>query len=492
MMLDMIWLVSFLVEISFFRASMNGHLKQIAAGFLVLLIVGVTMLEFSWFGSWFAIVVVILLPFRLLNVARVIKNRMHPSYLSRATLRTSVSIMVLHVAGFLFVSSPIWALRPYFPVISLVVAASMFGLALLHVYKTRHIRNTKHYSDNELPTVSVCIPARNETDDLEQCLRSIIANDYPKLEILVLDDCSQDKTALTIKSFAQDGVRFVQGEPPAARWLAKNQAYDKLTHEATGELLLFCGVDVRLGPHAIRALVTTMLNRNKTMISVLPLRFYSRFSEAFIQPMRYWWELVPPRRLLKRPAVLSTCWLVNRKKLAKCGGFTALSHAIMPEGFFARQFIKTDGYSFIRADEELDVQTVKPFSEQWATAVRTNYPQIRRRPEMAILLTIFSSIFLISPFGMLFYGIFTLNTPLTILTGLNCILLTCTHVLIMKISDPANVSIALFTLPFAALAEIIIGHTSMLKYEFGIVEWKDRNVCIPVMHAYPKLPNIPE
>ncbi|MBA3758818.1 glycosyltransferase [Candidatus Saccharibacteria bacterium] len=486
----MIWLLSFLVEVAILNTSTSGRLKKLMASFLMLLIICATVIEFSWFGPWFAIVVLLLLPFRLLNVVRVIKNRMHPAYLKQATLRTTVSVMLLHIVGFLAVSSALRMLWSYLPAIMLAVAVIMFGMALLHVYKTRHITNTKHYSDKELPTVSVCIPARNETDALEQCLRSILANDYPKLEILVLDDCSQDKTALTIKSFAQAGVRFVQGEPPADKWLAKNQAYDKLTREATGELLLFCGVDVRLGSHAIKALVTTMLNRDKEMISVMPLRFYSRIREAFIQPMRYWWELVPPRRLLKRPAVLSTCWLINRRKLIKNGGFSAQSHAIIPEGYFARHFIKTDDYSFIRADEELDVQTTKPFSEQWATAVRTNYPQIRRRPEMAFLLTIFSCVFLISPFGVFLYGLLTLNTILMLITGISCILLTSTHVLIMKVSDPANVSIAIFTLPLAALAEIAVGYTSMLKYEFGIVEWKDRNVCIPVMHVVPKLPDM--
>src|SRR5690606_4941791 len=102
--------------------------------------------------------------------------------------------------------------------------------------------------------------------------------------------------------------------------------------EATGELILFCGVDVRLGPHAIRALTTTLLSRKKSMISVMPLRFYSKLNEAFIQPMRYWWELVPPRKLVNRPPVLSTCWLVARKQLAKAGGFAAVSHSIIPEG----------------------------------------------------------------------------------------------------------------------------------------------------------------
>src|SRR5690606_10627587 len=96
----------------------------------------------------------------------------------------------------------------WLPIASLILSATILGLLIYHLRKTRHITNRTHYSDKELPTVSVCIPARNETNALEDCLRSMLANDYPKLEILVLDDCSQDRTAEVIKSFAHAGVRF--------------------------------------------------------------------------------------------------------------------------------------------------------------------------------------------------------------------------------------------------------------------------------------------
>jgi chlorobactene glucosyltransferase len=487
----MIWFAGYALEILLFNVPWLWRFKRVLS-LLLILVVLATSAYVVLFSSPSFILIIFLLPFRLLNLLRVLQSRMHPRYLRDTTRRTSWVLLVLH-ALVLTIAVPLAVNFGYLlPWILLIVAAIMFGLALFHVHKTRHIPNTTHYSDKELPTVSICIPARNETDSLEQCLRSVIANDYPKLEILVLDDCSQDKTAEVIKSFAQDGVRFVQGEPPAERWLAKNQAYDKLLHEANGELILFCGVDVRFGPHVVRALVTTLLNRKKSMISVLPQRFYSKFDEAFVQPMRYWWELVPPRRIFNRPPVLSTCWLVNRKQMQKAGGFAAVRHAILPEGYFARYFIKTDAYSFIRADEELDVRTSKPFSEQWATAIRTNYPQIRRRPEMALLLTVFTFLFLIWPYVLVLFAFITLNIQLLIVAGLTCALLTSTHVLIMKISDPANVPLAFFTLPLAALTEATIGYVSMLKYEFGTVEWKDRNVCIPVMHVIPKLPAIPD
>lgn len=482
----MLWISGFVLELTLAGIGVSGKLRQGLAFIIAIYVIISTALSLGWFSYWFAIVICLFLPFRLLNISRSIQNRMHVSYLRRVSARTSVWLIVIHALAYVLVSDALRTYWMYFPVVMLLVAAGMFGLVLFHIRKTRHIKNTNHFSDKDLPTVSVCIPARNETDALERCLRSVLANDYPKLEILVLDDCSQDRTAEIIKSFAHQGVRFVQGDEPQERWLAKNQAYNKLATEANGDLLLFCGVDVRFGPHAVKSLVSTMLNRQKSMISVLPLRFYSKLSDSLVQPMRYWWELIPPRKLFRRPAVLSTCWLVSRKQLKKAGGFSAVSHAIIPEGYFARHFIQTDSYSFIRADEELDIRTAKPFEEQWNTAIRTNYPQIRRRPEMALVLTAFTCIFMLLPFVLLVHAVFSQNLILLLISWATCSLLIFTHVSILRVSDPANAPIGFFTMPVAALVEMLIGHVSMIRYEFGRVDWKDRNICVPVMHTVPQ------
>jgi chlorobactene glucosyltransferase len=357
-----------------------------------------------------------------------------------------------------------------------------------NIVKTRYAQGSVFYSDKELPTVSLLIPARNETNDLEECLRSALASDYPKLEIIVLDDCSQAKTSDIIKGFAHDGVRFVRGEEPSEHWLAKNQAYEKLRSEASGELLLFCGVDVRFGSHAIKALVTELQARDKQMISVLPHRLSGSLAGAFIQPMRYWWELALPRKIFNRPPVLGTCWLIRSKSIEKLGGFKANSHSILPEAYFARELIKSSDYSFIRANDVLDIQTFKSFSEQRATALRTRYPQLRRRPENVLLLVALELLFLAGPFIGLTYGFITNNESLLWLSALSSGLLVVTHVLIVQITSPANTVIALINFPVEVLTEVVIALMSMTRYEFGTVEWKDRNVCIPVMHVIPHLP----
>ena len=63
---------------------------------------------------------------------------------------------------------------------------------------------------------------------MNDCLERVVASTYPKLEIIVLDDHSQDNTSALIKSFAHKGVRFVEGTKLPEGWLGKNHALQLL------------------------------------------------------------------------------------------------------------------------------------------------------------------------------------------------------------------------------------------------------------------------
>ena len=96
--------------------------------------------------------------------------------------------------------------------IGLVCVIDVFVMVKLFLsLKMLRIGAVEAIESQDLPTVSVCISARNETHAMTQCLERIVASDYPKLEVIVLDDGSRDNTSLLIKSFAHAGVRFIEG-----------------------------------------------------------------------------------------------------------------------------------------------------------------------------------------------------------------------------------------------------------------------------------------
>lgn len=432
--------------------------------------------------------------YRMINAARNLHGTMNSRRLFLVSRRTS-----LYLIGYLLAAVLVWALDRELNIsttrwLYTLSASALLIVTILNLAVNRNLRKTsirpsdKYRPVDELPTVSVCVPARNETADLPGLLESILASNYPKLEVLVLDDCSHDQTSEIIRGFAQDGVRFFKGEPPKKGWLAKNQAYQTLAENANGDLLLFCGVDIRFSKQAIWSMVDILESRKKSMLAMLPKNEQITESAGLVQPMRYWWELALPRRLFNRPPVLSSCWLIDRKSLRSLGEFKAVNNTVIPEGYFARELSKTDAYSFLRSNGKLEIASIKQFSEQWATAVRTRYPELRKRPEAVLLLTLVELWLMVTPISLFVAGFFIPLGILWVQAGLTTLLLAFIHYRIVRASQASVVSSALALLPAAVVVEIYLLQYSMMRYEFGSVTWKERNICIPVMRSIPRLP----
>jgi hypothetical protein len=236
-----------------------------------------------------------------------------------------------------------------------------------------------------------------------------------------------------------------------------------------------------------------MLHKKKLMMSLLPWRAAGaerRF--AVVQAMRYLWELTPPRRLFGRPPVLSTCWIAKKDQLARAGGFVAVARAIVPEAHFAKVLTKNnDAYSFMRASRALGIESTKPAKEQHDTAIRMRYPQLHRRPENVFLLGQAYGFFMLLPFALVVASFWiSIGVVAQTMAIATVILNTITYLLVAVATRTGNHWVALVALPVGLLYDLTLLHISMWKYEFSVVDWKGRNVCIPAMHVIPHLPKI--
>jgi len=358
-------------------------------------VIGCTILQLQVEVSGITLFLAVLACYRLFNIARVLKGRMHEQYLER-----SVSYTTIWLAGsqaIVLLLAFTWRQGHYSSHAvfgTLLVFQLVFILACLitivtYIVRSRLSSNNAPASDKSLPTISVLIPARNESEDLAECITTLLASQYPKLEIIVLDDCSQStRTPDIIKSFAHDGVRFIQGSEPRQHWLAKNQAYDSLAQAANGEYLLFCGVDARFAILTLRRLIAYILQQQLDMVCVMPQNIVRSGGPMLVQPMRYLWELALPRPRTTRPPVLSTCWVINRKVLQQLGGFAAVARMIVPEAHFAKQLAKDKKYNFVIGGALFGLTSLKSSYEQRQTAVRVAYPQLHRRPEIVALVSL--------------------------------------------------------------------------------------------------------
>jgi len=225
---------------------------------------------------------------------------------------------------------------------------------------------TSHATTKDQPSVSVCIPARNEMHAMTDCLDKVIACDYPKLEIIVLDDNSADKTSVLIKSFAHAGVRFIEGESLPEGWLGKNNALEGLLQEASGKYILFMSVDTRLSPTSISQLVSYMEDKKVEMVSVMPMRLDGWRMSVIMSTLRYFWVLTTHNKA--HPAVSSGIWMISRKKLEEMGGFREYALAIQPEMKIAAELSTNDSYHFLLSNQQLGIG----FEKKWLSQVETH------------------------------------------------------------------------------------------------------------------------
>ncbi len=101
-----------------------------------------------------------------------------------------------------------------------------------------------------LPSVSLIVAARNEERHIEAGVRSLLALDYPNLELMVVNDRSTDRTGEILERIAAENPNLtlvhLSELPPG--WLGKNHALHYGALQARGEWLLFTDADVVMDP----------------------------------------------------------------------------------------------------------------------------------------------------------------------------------------------------------------------------------------------------
>lgn len=140
------------------------------------------------------------------------------------------------------------------------------------------------------PKVSILIPARNEENTIAGCIRSLLAQDYPSYEVLVLDDQSSDGTRFILEQIAnsQPRLRVLDGKSPPDGLLGKNWACVQLAQLAQGDLLFFTDADTLHHPQTLRATVTALLGTQADMLTGFPRQEVHSWGERLLVPFFSW------------------------------------------------------------------------------------------------------------------------------------------------------------------------------------------------------------
>ncbi len=179
------------------------------------------------------------------------------------------------------------------------------------------------------PLLSLIIPACNEADTVEAAVVTRLADDYPNLEVVIIDDRSTDPTGEIIDRIAarDSRVRALHVTELPAGWLGKLNALQRGQEASRGEWLLFTDADVHFEPGTLRRAVAFAEERHLDHLAVFP-RLISRS----------FWLSVVLSTVGRTILVFSRVWavedprssafigigafnLVKRSSWAKTGGF---------------------------------------------------------------------------------------------------------------------------------------------------------------------------
>ncbi|MCX7878868.1 MAG: glycosyltransferase family 2 protein [Ignavibacteria bacterium] len=221
----------------------------------------------------------------------------------------------------------------------------LFCLFLVVLWNLFTLKRKKYniIPDEQLPFVSVLIPARNEEHNIGTVLKSLLNQNYPNYEIIVLDDNSEDKTSEIAQSISNEKIKVLRGDPLPEGWTGKNFACYQLYKASRGEYLLFTDADTIHKGNSIRESVTAALREDSDLLTLLPHMIMKTLSEKIIMPMLYFTVIT-----------LLPFYFVNRK------GFPLFSIGIGPFMLFRRKsYEKIGGHEAVKAEIVEDVSLAR-------------------------------------------------------------------------------------------------------------------------------------
>lgn len=166
----------------------------------------------------------------------------------------------------------------------ILIVAVIVYLTVNMIYLVR-LEPTSQMLD-EPPVVSVCVPARDEERGIRACLESLLKQDYPEFEVIVVNDHSTDRTGELIRELAEKDSRLIalDGEELPTGWLGKPFALHQAFQKAKGEILLFTDADPVFEPNALRTAISTMQERKLDALTLMPRAEFGSFWERAVQP----------------------------------------------------------------------------------------------------------------------------------------------------------------------------------------------------------------
>ncbi len=362
-------------------------------------------------------------------------------------------------------------------ILSAICGAVLLAIALFNVAFGPHLR--KKHTPAEKPLVSVLIPARNEERNIAACLNSILAQDYPNFEVIVLDDQSTDTTAFVVRNFMRkhDNLRLLQGRVLPNGWLGKNWACRQLAQYASGDIFVFADADTQHDPQALSRTVGYMQRFKLQALSSFSQQRTYTFAEKLFVPLvdfiLYSLLVLWSVPLTKSPlfSAANGQWIAFTKEgYRRLGGHEAVKDQIVEDVELFRA-AKKSGLKVMTTSGSgmIYCRMYQSWNEIWNGMSKFMFGLSGNRdlPFFMVLALFFVSVLL--PWLLLFW---VPQTALLLIAGQ----MLLRGALALAFGHPFWISV--LGHPFAVAGLIAIALNSYIKTRHGGLTWKDRPLVV--------------
>jgi glycosyltransferase involved in cell wall biosynthesis len=152
------------------------------------------------------------------------------------------------------------------------VALGTLGVLIEGYRATPSLADVEPALRSASPRVSIVVAARDEVQAVADAARSLLAQQYPDIEVVIVDDRSTDGTSAVLDALAKEEPRLcvVHLDSVPTGWLGKTHALHRGAAAASGELLLFTDGDVMLHAETVARAVAFMLDRGADHLTLGP------------------------------------------------------------------------------------------------------------------------------------------------------------------------------------------------------------------------------
>jgi chlorobactene glucosyltransferase len=263
------------------------------------------------------------------------------------------------------------------------------------------------------PLISVCVPARNEERNIRRCVESILGQDYPSFECVVLDDGSTDATPAILKQLEQASeergsiLHILRGSPLPDGWAGKPHALYQATQAARGEWLCFIDADTAIDPATLSSVFRKALETRADLFTIMTFQILGSFWEKTVMPLVMTALSVgfSPKKVNDpgtRDAIANGQFIFIRRAVYDAiGGHQAIKDKIVEDKAIS-ELVKWNGYRLIIADGTRLARTrmYTSLPEMWEGWTKNVYLGLSDQPAMLLLGVFGATLLVIAALGM--------------------------------------------------------------------------------------------